>query len=441
MQSSLRDNFCSSPWFHIRIDPQGNYLPCRWSSNQDLTGYNIADTSIFEFMNSSIMQDIRTRMLAGDALAMCSACYYEDSNNKISGRQKQLLKSAVNIQNFNKTFCASPHWHHFEYSHEHQGQTNTQPVDLQIDLGNTCNSACIMCIPTYSSRLANDYIKLNPIDPTLFKNYSVGKNWADDDALIDKFVDEISKISNIKYIHFLGGETLYLKSFYKICNRLIELGHSKSISIGTTTNCTVNGPELDHIINNFKHVHLGLSIESFHFINDYIRYPSQIDDVWDNIEYFLNLRRQTGLHLSLRITPNILSIFHIDSIFEFMITNKITAESCNILHEPSCLRIELLPDDIRQQIIDKINRVIQHHGLVKTDDIIINRRRDDLIDPVINSVIFEYKSLLENIQPLELVEQERYNLVKFIKSFELLRNNCVLDYLPEYEEFLRSYGY
>lgn len=387
------------------------------------------------------MQDIRTRMLAGDALAMCSACYYEDSNNKVSGRQKQLLKSAVNIQNFDKTFCASPHWHQFKYSYDHHGLTNNQPVDLQIDLGNTCNSACVMCMPTYSSRLATDYTKLNLINPTLFKNYTVGKNWADDDILVDKFVEEITNISNIKYIHFLGGETLYLKSFYKICNRLIDLGHSKNISIGTTTNCTVNGPELDYIIKNFKHVHLGLSVETFHSVNDYIRYPSNIDQVWDNIEYFLSLRDQTALHLSLRITPNILSVYHIDSLFEFMLSNKITAESCNILHEPTCLRIELLPDMIRQEIIAKINTLIENHGLVNADSVIINRRRDDLVDPVIRSVIFEYKNLLENMQPPSDVEQERFNLVRFLKAFESLRNNSVLDYLPEYEEFLRSYGY
>lgn len=441
MTSSLRDNFCSSPWIHIRIDPTGQYLPCRWSSHQNTTGYNIANTSIVEFMNSGTMQDIRTSMLAGDALAMCSACYYEDSNNKISGRQRQLLKTAINIQNFDKTLCASPQWEQFKYSYDHHGLTLNQPVDLQIDLGNTCNSACVMCIPTYSSRLAADYVKLNLVDSTLFKNYKVGKNWADDDLLVDKFVSEIVDIPNIKYIHFLGGETLYLRSFYKICNSLIESGHSKNISIGITTNCTINGPELDHIIKNFKNVHLGLSIEAFHSVNNYIRYPSVIEQIRDNIQYFLSLRDQTALHLSLRITPNILSVYHLDSLFEFMLSNKITAESCNILHEPSCLRIELLPDNIRQEILAKINTLIATFGLIKTEDVIINRRRDDLVDPVIRSIIFEYKNLLETMQPPTDLDQERFNLVRFLKAFESLRNNSILDYLPEYEEFLRSYGY
>lgn len=384
---------------------------------------------------------LRQSLLDGRGPAMCDACYYEDSNNKISGRRKQLLKSAITVDNFEKSFCSSPHWPLFEYSAEHQGQTTYSPVDLQIDLGNTCNSSCIMCIPTYSSRLSVDFVKLNQIEPELFPKYPSMKNWTDDEILVDKFVEEISKNPNIKYIHFLGGETLYLKSFYTICDKLIESGYSKNVSIGTTTNCTVYTPDLERIIKEFKHVHLGLSVESFHFINDYIRYPSNVDDVRDNIEKFLTLRSQTGLHLSLRITPNILSIYHIDSVFEFMLDNKITAESCNILHDPSCLRVELLPSNIRQETIAKIDKVIVDYKLSKLDTVILNRRRGDLIDPVMSSVIFEYKEFLLSYQlPID-VEEERYNLVKFVKAIESLRNNTILSYLPEYEEFLRRYGY
>jgi sulfatase maturation enzyme AslB (radical SAM superfamily) len=387
------------------------------------------------------MQFIRAKMLDGGALSMCSACHYEDSNNKVSGRQKQLLKSAVNIKNFDKTFCSSPHWTLFEDTHADAWSSNLQPVDLQIDLGNTCNSACIMCSPTYSSKLSSEYNILTKIEPNIFKVHEKFKNWADDTALVDKFVNELSAIPNIKYIHFLGGETLYLKSFYDICNRLIELDLAKNISIGTTTNCTVYTSELENIISKFKHVHLGISIESVHPVNDYIRYPSKHTQVALNISKFLELRKQHNLHLSLRITPNVFSIYYLDTIFDFMLAEKITAESCNILHDPSCLRIELLPKEIITECMNKINRVIQKYQLVEDQQVIINRRREDLVDPVITQVIFEYQHLLENLVVPTNVEQERSNLVKYIRAFEQVHENTILDYLPEYEEFLRSYGY
>ena len=163
--------------------------------------------------------------------------------------------------------------------------------------------------------------------------------------------------------------------------------------------------------------------------------------VLNNINNFIMLRQQTGLHLSLRITPNIFSIYHIDTIFEFMIENSIIAESCNILQEPSCLRLELLPKEIIKQILVKINNLISKHGLIRNVQPIINRRRGDLVNPVIASVIFEYKHILETYQVPANIEDDRYNLIKFIKAFESIHNNKILDYLPEYEEFLRSYGY
>ena len=111
------------------------------------------------------------------------------------------------------------------------------------------------------------------------------------------------------------------------------------------------------------------------------------------------------------------------------------------MQDPSCLRIELLPKELVDHIVDKIDKIIEKHQLTKPTQMVINRRNDNIKNQVIADVVFEYKHLLENmIEPIN-VEEERYNTVKFIKAFESLRNNTILDYLPEYEEFLRSYGY
>ena len=64
-----------------------------------------------------------------------------------------------------------------------------------------------------------------------------------------------------------------------------------------------------------------------------------------------------------------------------------------------------------------------------------------IINSVNTQIIFEYKHLLENY----ISDYKELNLggelVAFLKAFEAIRNNSVLDYLPDYEEFLRSYGY
>lgn len=392
-------------------------------------------------MNSDVMRGLRQDLLQGKETLTCQSCRHEDQHNKISGRQRQLLKSIITLKEFDKTFCASPHWDWFEYSHNNEGYTTCTPVDFQIDLGNTCNSSCIMCIPTYSSKVATDYKKLQVIEPNLFNMPDLKSNWADDPSLMNKFVSELVTIPNIRYLHFLGGETLYLQSFYSICQELINSDLAKDISIGTTTNCTVYSEKLENILIEFKHAHLGLSVECFHPLNDYIRWPGKINDIEENIKRFINLRNQMDLHLSLRITPSALSVYHIDTIFEFMINNDIIAESCNLLTSPSWLRLELLPKDILNDIVEKIDQVINKYNLTDPDADLVNRRNETVRTEVISKVIFEYRNAIRSLQPPADVEQERYNLVKFLKAFEQLRNNKILDYLPEYEEFLRSYGY
>lgn len=405
-----------------------------------ISKYNISNTSIREYMNVDIMRSLRLQLLNGESPDICKSCRYEDKFNKVSGRQRQLLKSGIQVDNFEKTLCSSPHWENFEYSSANQGFTENNPVDLQIDLGNTCNSGCIMCSPTYSSKLASEFKNLHKISPDIFPVYPEIKNWSDDLTLIEKFIDELKHIPT-KYIHFLGGETLYLKSFYNICNELISNDSAKTISMGTTTNCTVYTPELEKIIKGFKNVHLGLSVEALNPINDYIRWPSEINDIKSNLEKFIRLRETTGLHLSLRITPTIFSIYHIDTLFEFMLENNIIAESCNILQDPSYLRIELLPKNLIKDVLAKIEKIISKYNITDLKTKIINRRNDNNKKYVIQEIIFEYKRLLENMQYPADRDQDLIKLVRALKTFEQSRNNNILNYLPEYEEFLRSYGY
>jgi peroxiredoxin len=122
-----------------------------------------------------------------------------------------------------------------------------------------------------------------------------------------------------------------------------------------------------------------------------------------------------------------------------MIEKNITAESCDILVEPECLKMELLPEDIRNEIISKFDILINKYQLSKTH--LVNERRTDLIDKVIANTIIDYRNFIKKYQPPEDIEQQRYNLIEWLKSFEQLRNNSILDYAPRYEKFLRHYGY
>ena len=435
--------FCSSPWLHIRIGYDGTFFPCRWGDRklyrEDVECLkNIKDTSIVEYVNSQQMKNIRNELLTGIKPTGCHSCYYEESFGKMSGRTKQLYRSKLN-DTFN--FEDSPHYKIFEYSQQNSGLTNVLPIDLQIDIENTCNSACIMCHPNLSSRLKSDYFKLHQIDPNVFSQPIEFKCWAADPVLLQKFINELKEFPSIEYVHLLGGETLYVESFYTICEALIEADLAKNIILGTTTNGTVYSKRLEKIIPEFKGFHLGLSIESVNPLNDYIRYPSDIRKVKEIFAKFISLKNKFGsLHLELRITPNIFSIFYLDEMIQYMCDNDITAESCNILRTPSCLRMELLPEYLRIEALTKLKAVVLKNSLVRVPQN-PDTRHPDLTRDIISNVAYGYIDFLEGMSPPGDVESERVKLVKFLKGFESLRGNTILDYAPEYADFLNAYGY
>jgi hypothetical protein len=297
-----------------------------------------------------------------------------------------------------------------------------------------------MCVPEASSRLEQEYHKLHKINSSLFVKPKTYKSWTKDENLVKKFVQEIISIPKLRYIHFLGGETLYDESFYTICDQLVAHGIAKDIIVGTTTNGTIFNNRIQKFIENFKQFHLGISIESVTPLNDYVRWPGKIDSILPNIDKFLQLREANpGLFISLRITPNIFSIYDIDKLFVYMIENHVIAESCNILNNPQHLRMELMPNDIRNEVKEKLEKLIDYYELKKEN--IANIRRKDKIDQVTANVILDYYQFVSNYDVPDDVENLRRNLIDFIKSFESLRGNSILDCAPRYEKFLRNYGY
>jgi hypothetical protein len=141
----------------------------------------------------------------------------------------------------------------------------------------------------------------------------------------------------------------------------------------------------------------------------------------------------------MRITPNIFTISEFDKLAVYMLENNISAESCNILHRPSMLRMELLPNNIRSATIEKIQTVVDDYQLEKVE--LVNQRLNTKIKQSAANIIVDYLNFLKSYQIPTNIEQDRQNLVRFIKGFEQLRRNRILDYLPEYTEFLRDYGY
>lgn len=423
--------FCASPWFHMRIDNQGNFRPCRWRSSTALDWGNIAQDSAVDYFQQKL-SEFRSSMLSGQSSAVCSACYHMEQHGKISGRQRQLLKVGIQTANFAKTLMSSTMLEDFRFSDQNQGRTDLVPQDWQIDLGNFCNSACIFCAPQHSSRLALEHKKLGLIDNL------PGANWADDPALIDRFCDLLSDSSDLAYLHFLGGETLITPAFKIILEKLRDRGFCRT-HIGFTTNLTVWPDEVIQLLQEFENLHVGMSIECLHPLNDYVRWPSRIDQVSKILNQWIDLSKSRGWYMQIRPTPNCFTLYHIDSLYQFAYDNDIGVETCNFIERPVEFRINALDPVLMESCKQRIKNFLDKNNEgSSTDQPIVNTRNKNTLKQQVWQDANSYYNYLQN-ESLDPVIAPA--LIKLIKLFESNRHNSILDYLPEYAKFLQSNGY
>lgn len=406
----------------MRITNSGEYKYCRWADTSPTD--NISVTSPVEFFQQG-MQSIRRTLSNGGSLAGCHTCRNMEEHKKISGRQKQLLKVGVRLDNFEKTLASSPWITEFV-----KDCTDQMPQDWQIDLGNFCNGACIFCSPDFSSRLAAEWKKIGFIDRM------PKPNWSDNPELVKKFVDTLAQSSHIQYLHFIGGETLITPAFETILRALVAAGLNKKSTIGFTTNLSVWRDDIVELLTQFESVHLGLSVESFSIVNDYVRWPVCLPTVFENLEKWQQVAEKQNWMLQFRTTPSCLTVHKLLPIYDYALAHSIIVESCNFLYKPEVMKPSVLPMNYRQDIIDKMQAWVDKHNIVS--DTIVNIRNPNTVQAQLVQDLSSYVGYLKN-QPDE--SNRLPELVTWLKKIEANRGNSILTYLPEYEELFRSAGY
>ena len=377
------------------------------------------------------MSGLRKELLEGKSLEMCKDCYVMDQHNKPSGRLRQLLKVGVQQEYFDKSLASSTLKQSFDYSAANQGQTDRTITDWQIDLGNFCNGACVYCNPNSSSKLATEFLQLGLVDNV------PPSAWCDDPALLDKFINDLIASPNLSYLHFLGGETLITPGFKKILAALVTAGIAADLVVGFTTNLTVWSDPVVELLKQFKQVHLGMSIETLTVVNDYVRYPSNINSTVECMNRWVKLGNDNNWLIQLRITPTCLTVHELTTVYDYAWENNIAVESCNFLHDPEYMSISVLPPEYRTVAIEKITNWINTHRTTKVSAI-INTRDPNIAREQISQDAASYLNYLMNAPD---DSSKLPDLVGFLKTLESNRNNSILTYLPQYEKLFRSAGY
>lgn len=422
---TFKDSFCPSPWFHMRINNTGHYEYCRWASIKTVGSStpNICDTTPAEFFNQTLIP-IRQQLLNGERPTGCTECYQMEEHGKISGRQKQLLKIGVQLPHFEKMLASSPWLPVFA------NNTPQMPQDWQIDLGNYCNSACVFCDPSFSSRLAAEWKQIGLIDK------SPPANWCDNPVYLQSFIDTLIKSPYIQFLHFIGGETLITPAFKKILQALINAGLNKTATIGFTTNLISWDDDLVPLLTQFAGVNLGVSVEAFDAVNEYARWPAKQQQVNDILSQWVVLSQQHNWLMQIRTAPTILTIHKLLTVYDYAWEHGIPVESCNFLTDPVYLRPTVLPKKYRKPIIDQMQAWIDQRP--NSTEIVVNIRHPNL---VYTQIVQDLQSYVNYLQTEADQSDQLPTLMQFLKRLELKRKNNILEHVPQYEELFRSAGY
>ena len=358
--------FGNTPWYELHVYWDGSLGICCQEAHKLYQAtdkqYNIATMSIQDWFNSEPVRNFRTGILGNNRLTECQRCYIEEDQGGNSRRLKSNQKSVIFTRTaFDESFQQSPGYQHFLNSDNNQGVTNTNPIDMHIDLGNFCNLACKMCNPKASSTIASQQVKWG-IESS--RQY-LGTDWTRNQDVWNNFKQQLLDLPTLNNVHFMGGETLLTDRFEDLVDTMIA--HKRfELCFSFVTNGTVFRPELLDKLKLFRRVGIEVSIETVDDHNAYQRQGTDTNLVLENIKQYQQWCNDTSITVAIRPAPSILSIGYYTELLQYALDNQFIVKS-NLCYNPRCLSAEILPESIKQQYRSKYQTFLNQLSEIQVD--------------------------------------------------------------------------
>ena len=335
--------FCNTPWYELHIYWDGSLGICCQEDHKLYSqgNYNIATMSIAEWFNSDPVTQFRQQVLANTAVSACRRCYVEEQAGGVSRRHRSNQKSAIFQQAFADSFKQSPVQKHISIS----GTTDTQPIDIHVDLGNFCNLACKMCNAQASSRIASQEVKWGIASSAQY----LGTDWTRDNQTWSSFKTQLLDITTLNNIHFMGGETLLTDKFEDLVDTMIE--HKRfDLCFSFVTNGTVYRPELLEKLSKFRRVGIEVSIETVDEHNAYQRQGTNTDLVLKHLAQYKAFTNGTNITVALRPAVSALTIGYYAGLLDYALEHGFLVKSL-LVNDPKYLDAVILPPEVKSQYL------------------------------------------------------------------------------------------
>jgi hypothetical protein len=285
----MNNTYCSLAWNHQFIGPGGLCKPCcRFKKEYVLENndkYDLATSTINEIFHSEFMNDIRANMLIDEPIEGCKKCYEEEA----AGKNESLRQTHNKIDEIT----------------ENIDLRNPKIIFLEFAFSNICNLQCVMC----GSYFSTSWIKQ---DTTGIMDLTIQHHKKYDLPNLNS-IKEV--IPDLTFIKFTGGEPLLISKYYDILIERAKHPNFENCSLVFCTNLTFfPSDELLDIWSRCKHVVLSASLDGIENVAEYIRYPTEWEDVSENIIKYLKLSDIMDIRVGIR--PTIMP-YNILSVIEF----------------------------------------------------------------------------------------------------------------------------
>ncbi len=346
---------CVLPFMHTLVLPNGDITLCCNSEVREGMP-NVTDEGLDNILNNPHHIKIREEMLAGKQPDICRRCWDNEKLGIKSYRQQQnftYLKYFPRILSTNKT-----------------GEISAGVKYLDVRFNNTCNLKCVMCSSSYSSAWQQDeqtlvhLIKDDALNGELkyrINNYDKESfKWSRDEDILQAI---IKNAHSLERIHFAGGEPLLAKQHNVLLKELIRLGLSSKLFLSYNTNGEFVEQETLDIWSHFKRVKVFYSIDHIEDKNEYIRFPSK----WNiHVDKFKLIEENNPKNVDWRIASTIsaLNIYYLPEFIEWKISQDFKHIHnnwmdgrllyANILEYPKYMNMNVLPDEVKADIINKL---------------------------------------------------------------------------------------
>ncbi len=249
-------HICHAPFSNMYFNVHGDCAPC-WLTFIEPDSY--PKKSIREIWFGEKYQSLRKNLLDYNLTDKCNVCL----KNLQSGNYTSVLARAYDVNT-----------------------PADYPSMLELELNNTCNLECVMCIGELSSSIRKNREKL----PAIRSPYD------------EAFVTQLEEfIPHLKEIRFNGGEPFLIGLVFKIFEKIEKLNPSLKIVIAT--NGTVLNYKVKEWLNKLN-IHINLSIDSLTpEIYETIRVNAKFDRMMEHFAFYHQYCKENNRTLCIMVNP------------------------------------------------------------------------------------------------------------------------------------------